>query len=825
MSYYGRYGRFLASLASVSLVSISSIWRAAHTESCIVLSDGQVLSRHVGTAQEIGYDYTSTVIVRDLFGKIPVRLKYRTAKYAIQSEVVKAFGTLKHGLVALLLAFPASVNLQLRDSTHRNRYNHRAVKLPFELSENPSTQSSFCVRRICSVISQAGFVEKASFSQWKSVSGRTERLVVRAGISLEPAATKHIQFVSIGHRPLERGGVGSSICDLVNDLFEHSDFGDTGDNHIIPKVAGPRQDGRFSIDIPPPRKSRSAKSVDKWPMFYIRVDVRSDPAASSALVAAGSSREADRCLVEILELTKILVIHFLQTHNFRPRAQRKGLKRDSIRRSTADSRRLLGRTDVRAPNMEPSLYDTWSRIKYAKPAGKADLQSGMPSFGKDFSLQNNSCLDNWQQDSENMAYHRKEDISSDVQLLLDNFSDFGPDHEDNRHDISENRSSEYLQNEKLYWRIPRTGAEVEVDSRTGFVLPPNSIMDEADRDIRRPSLGMIPADPNPGRPASRRLTRRGSAPFLMLPRSFPSGPDEERIESVTFDYEDKNGSFNHEYNPARSVAKTSQNHSILRQNLTAAQVLRQVDGKFILVLIPVTSGQDSNNDTFPAPTISNNYLVLIDQHAADERVKVEELYMKVCVKSSSVRVKPIIMEVTNHEAAAFEEKQRYFEEWKIAYGVRRHGESATVHVYALPDLIAERCRVEPKVLIDLLRVEIWSSNITTCVGVANDDDPRGWMRKIGRCPRGLVDLLNSRACRSAVMFNDKLDMQQCQELVNRLSQCTFPFQCAHGRPSMVVITDLGQGCRPAHYPAPEPAASSLDCLGQGDFGKAWDNWT
>lgn len=41
------------------------------------------------------------------------------------------------------------------------------------------------------------------------------------------------------------------------------------------------------------------------------------------------------------------------------------------------------------------------------------------------------------------------------------------------------------------------------------------------------------------------------------------------------------------------------------------------------------------------------------------------------------------------------------------------------------------------------------------------------------------------------MFNDSLSIDRCQDLVIRLANCVFPFQCAHGRPSMVPLLDLG----------------------------------
>lgn len=43
------------------------------------------------------------------------------------------------------------------------------------------------------------------------------------------------------------------------------------------------------------------------------------------------------------------------------------------------------------------------------------------------------------------------------------------------------------------------------------------------------------------------------------------------------------------------------------------------------------------------------------------------------------------------------------------------------------------------------------------------------------------------------MFNDPLTLEQCSELLENLVRCAFPFQCAHGRPSMVPIMDLSNG--------------------------------
>lgn len=86
-----------------------------------------------------------------------------------------------------------------------------------------------------------------------------------------------------------------------------------------------------------------------------------------------------------------------------------------------------------------------------------------------------------------------------------------------------------------------------------------------------------------------------------------------------------------------------------------------------------------------------------------------------------------------------------------------------------------------------------------------------WVTRFHDCPEGIMEMIHSRACRSkfsfwsapgwlwlsnivagAIMFNDPLTREQCVELVRRLADCAFPFQCAHGRPSMVPLVHLGQ---------------------------------
>lgn len=54
-------------------------------------------------------------------------------------------------------------------------------------------------------------------------------------------------------------------------------------------------------------------------------------------------------------------------------------------------------------------------------------------------------------------------------------------------------------------------------------------------------------------------------------------------------------------------------------------------------------------------------------------------------------------------------------------------------------------------------------------------------------PPAISRLIANRACRYAIMFGDELTRDECVTLMARLRTCEMPFQCAHGRPSVVPL--------------------------------------
>ena len=63
-------------------------------------------------------------------------------------------------------------------------------------------------------------------------------------------------------------------------------------------------------------------------------------------------------------------------------------------------------------------------------------------------------------------------------------------------------------------------------------------------------------------------------------------------------------------------------------------------------------------------------------------------------------------------------------------------------------------------------------------------------------PAPFLRVLAMKACRRAVKFGDTMTTRQAEELLQNLARCRTPFQCAHGRPSIVPLLRLTRSCQP-----------------------------
>ncbi|THH05617.1 hypothetical protein EW145_g4664 [Phellinidium pouzarii] len=276
--------------------------------------------------------------------------------------------------------------------------------------------------------------------------------------------------------------------------------------------------------------------------------------------------------------------------------------------------------------------------------------------------------------------------------------------------------------------------------------------------------------------------------------------------------------------------------SYTKASLARAQIVGQVDHKFIACIIDGGS-QDRipDNEVLDSEAQmdgrSIRTLVLVDQHAADERVRVERYLKTLCMgflDSNGVGVERRVLDpdipvlLTKHERDRLKNSSRMkksFRNWgfDIVEGdVGSNGDAKVdccedgygmVHFESVPEVVADKVSWSISARADLrefvkgylARLEAESLDKSSeyleqklqgaSLGVA-DADEFTWLMALRFCPHELIELVNSKACRGAIMFNDRLSEEQCNRLIRKLSMTAFPFQCAHGRPSVVPLTAI-----------------------------------
>ncbi|KAJ3185600.1 DNA mismatch repair protein [Geranomyces variabilis] len=217
--------------------------------------------------------------------------------------------------------------------------------------------------------------------------------------------------------------------------------------------------------------------------------------------------------------------------------------------------------------------------------------------------------------------------------------------------------------------------------------------------------------------------------------------------------------------------------SLSKEQLCAMKVIAQVDDKFILCSVP-------------SETPGTDLLVMVDQHAADERVRLEVLLEELYHHQQgggeeehlergnadaanrvvdTVRLDPpcrILMDA--REAHAAIRHAARFARWGLVFtspDISAHGDSSAgqqqqqqqqqqqpammmmnpdatlrVDVTELPRLIADRCVVDPGVTRDVLRQHVFFLEDGNA-GAGNGE----------KCPTGILEILHSKACRWVVV--------------------------------------------------------------------------
>ncbi|ADJ16258.1 DNA mismatch repair endonuclease MutL [Halalkalicoccus jeotgali] len=156
-------------------------------------------------------------------------------------------------------------------------------------------------------------------------------------------------------------------------------------------------------------------------------------------------------------------------------------------------------------------------------------------------------------------------------------------------------------------------------------------------------------------------------------------------------------------------------------------------------------------------------LLVVDQHAADERVHYERLRAELAGETTTqTLVEPVELELTAREAELFDAHEGALA--RVGFAATREGR--TVRIGAVP--AAFDATLSPELLRDAL---------SACLS----GDP-------GETVEATVDeLLGDLACYPAVTGNTSLREGSVVDLLGALDGCENPYACPHGRPTVIRI--------------------------------------
>jgi len=204
--------------------------------------------------------------------------------------------------------------------------------------------------------------------------------------------------------------------------------------------------------------------------------------------------------------------------------------------------------------------------------------------------------------------------------------------------------------------------------------------------------------------------------------------------------------------------------SLKPADLRALTEITQVEDKFLVMR------SNSELDGHPGGVV-----LIVDQHAASERVELERLQQEILIgkklQMEAVHGPGTTLSLVSEERRWLQKHRAFVEGWGFRW--RAGAVEDEVVVTHAPNILGTF--LAPK---DMKGV-ISSAEASHVGGKAS-------------VPPVILHILTFKACRRAIKFGDHLNEVQMRRLMKELSKCDFPFQCAHGRPTVYPLASLAQ---------------------------------
>ena len=160
-------------------------------------------------------------------------------------------------------------------------------------------------------------------------------------------------------------------------------------------------------------------------------------------------------------------------------------------------------------------------------------------------------------------------------------------------------------------------------------------------------------------------------------------------------------------------------------------------------------------------------LFLLDQHAAHERILYEQLGAALEAQGVPVQplLQPVTLELTASQRAEVDQVLPLLS--GLGFEIEPFGESSLL-VRAVPAIYASSGRDVGHDLIELLDTVMRGSH------------PSRWRE----------EMAITLACHSAVRAGQTLSLDEMRSLLHQLERCRYPRSCAHGRPTMLHLSQM-----------------------------------
>ncbi len=159
-------------------------------------------------------------------------------------------------------------------------------------------------------------------------------------------------------------------------------------------------------------------------------------------------------------------------------------------------------------------------------------------------------------------------------------------------------------------------------------------------------------------------------------------------------------------------------------------------------------------------------ILLLDQHAAAERITFEKYIKEYSEKKIQRQV--LLTPIDIKLSASATEKIMEAKQWLDEAGFEINLSSpSTISVYSYPSVF----NMSEKEIRDLIE---YLADVISKPSLLSHELKR--------------DTIASKACKSAIKFNEFISEKKAVELFENLIKCKDPFKCPHGRPTLIEIT-------------------------------------